>query len=255
MQTVDMRGESIRTRHTIPMTDAASALTPGDVSVYHADVAALASTPGRVERWHGWLTAGERARFERFRHDADRMMFLCGRGMARELVARALGTAPDAWQWREGPHGRPEIASPETPLCFNVAHSAGFVACGLALGGDVGVDIEDRRRAPVDRGLVRRYCSPAEADDIESQRDDGWHDRFLEYWTLKEAYLKARGLGIAVPLSEISFTRAGDAARVEFLGSLSGTDADWTLTLFRPSPHHVGAVATRGVVPQFHRFE
>ena len=67
-----------------------------------------------------WLTDDERARHERFRHDADRQMFLLGRLMARALVGRALGVAPTAWPWREGPHGRPEIAAPARPLRFNL---------------------------------------------------------------------------------------------------------------------------------------
>jgi 4'-phosphopantetheinyl transferase len=228
------------------MTGASSALGASDVRVFFADVAALAASGSRVDRWRGWLTPDERRRYERFHHDSDRMLFVCGRGMARELVGRALGVTPDGWTWREGPHGRPEIGDPATPLRFNVAHTAGLIVCGLARGRDVGVDVEDRERRPVERGVVRRYCSPAEAADIDAQGDAGWHDRFLQYWTLKEAYLKARGLGIAVPLADISFTLNGNGARISFLGALASADADWTLTMFRPSPRHVAAVAAQG---------
>jgi 4'-phosphopantetheinyl transferase len=158
-------------------------------------------------------------------------MFLLGRAMARSLVGRALGVAPDAWPWREGPRGRPEIDRPTCAVSFNVAHSGGVVVCAVAHEAEVGIDVEDRRRARLDRELVARYCSSAEAADIARAGDD-WQDRFLRYWTLKEAYLKARGLGIAVHLSDLSFTLGANGdARVDFLDSLVGSDPNWAFDL------------------------
>jgi 4'-phosphopantetheinyl transferase len=126
--------------------------------------------------------------------------------------------------------------------------------CGIARGVEIGVDVEDRQRRPVERALVPRYCSPSETDDIAAHGEGGWHDRFLEYWTLKEAYLKARGLGIAVPLADVSFALNGDRAHVSFRGDLAGTDPNWTFSLFRPSPRYVGAVATTGAGTDVHEF-
>jgi 4'-phosphopantetheinyl transferase len=118
------------------------------------------------------------------------------------------------------------------------------VVCVLGRGRAVGVDIEDLARRPPDPAVVSRYCSRAEAEDVRNQGDQ-WRDRFLTYWTLKEAYLKARGLGIAVQLSDISFTLApgDDTARVSFLNSLSDADDRWVFHRLRVEPHHVAAVA------------
>ena len=151
--------------------------------------------------------------------------------MARTLVGRALGVAPESWPWREGPRGRPEIGWPSAPVSFNVAHSGDVVVCAIAEGMHVGIDIEDRTRAQLDRALVPRYCSPSEAGDIE-RHGAAWQDRFLKYWTLKEAYLKATGLGIAVHLADLSFSIAADeAVSVELRASLAGTDPNWTFDL------------------------
>jgi 4'-phosphopantetheinyl transferase len=223
--------------------DARLSPAPGEVRVYFADAPAFIAASGGVERALAWLQAAEPERFSRYRVDADRLMFLCGRMMARALVGRALGVPPASWRWREGPHGRPEIAEPATTLRFNLAHSAGLVACALADGRDVGVDVEHLARPTVDQKMVRRYCSPVEAADIEGRGDDGWQGRFLKYWTLKEAYLKARGLGISVPLAEITFAINGADARVSFDGSLSGLDTRWQLRTAQPTPHHLLAVA------------
>jgi len=214
-----------------------------DVCVWYADTAALFKNPARVTASEATLEPADALRYRGYRHDADRLMFLAGRVMARALVARALGLAPGDWKWREGPRGRPEIAAPYTALRFNLAHSAGLVACALASGRDVGVDVEYLRRRPVDPQVVPRYCAPDEVRDIQAHGPHGWHDRFLLYWTLKEAYLKARGLGISVSLADISFTIDGGSPRVSFLRSLSGTDNRWTFHVARPTTEHVLAVA------------
>ena len=236
------------------MSSPASRPAQHEVQVWHADAASLATDRAATARALEWLQPDERARFDRYRFDRDRLMFLLGRVMARSLVGQALGVAPTAWRWREGAHGRPEIDAPGTPIHFNLAHSAGLVACAVASGREVGVDVEDLARAATDVALVRRYCSPEEAVDIEGC-GDGWRDRFLEYWTLKEAYLKARGVGISVHLSDISFSITPDGVRVAFLRSLEGTDTRWAFDLQRPTDHHLLAVAAAtgdGIRPSVH---
>jgi 4'-phosphopantetheinyl transferase len=224
------------------------------VCAYVGHASAFAGDALRIARTLSWMTPAERDRYANFRHDRDRWMFALGREMARSLVGAALDVPPDAWSWREGPHGRPEIAAPASGLRFNLSHSAGVVVCALSRDRAVGVDVEDRNRRAPDPAIVARYCSPAEAEDVCAQ-SGGWRDRFLTYWTLKEAYLKARGLGISVHLSDISFTLDGnDAARIEFLNSLSGTDARWRFHLIGLEPHHLLAVAVEtrdGAVPPF----
>jgi 4'-phosphopantetheinyl transferase len=236
---------------TAPSSFSASSSGPGDetseIRVYHAHVSDVWTDPARVARALDWLDAPEAARFGRFRLDVDRQMFLLGRVMARALVSRALGVGPMDWRWREGPHGRPEIAAPETPMHFNIAHSAGVVACAIGVDREVGVDVEDLRRRPTAREVVDRYCAPGEIADIDAQPEATWRDRFLAYWTLKEAYLKARGLGIALPLADIRFVLDRDI-RVEFSGELTGTDTRWHFEMTRVGDRHLLAIA----VPVLH---
>jgi 4'-phosphopantetheinyl transferase len=238
-----MQARSVRKKRDILSHMSALALARGDVRVFYADAPALIARSGGVERVLACLQQSEPERFTRYRADADRLMFLCGRMMARVLVGRALGVPASAWRWREGPHGRPEIAAPDTTVRFNLSHSAGLVACALADGRDVGVDVEHLLRPPVDRQMIRRYLSPAEAADVEAQAADRWQERFLVYWTLKEAYLKARGMGISLPLAEITFHVNGASARVSFAGSLADADTRWRLELARPTPRHLLSVA------------
>jgi 4'-phosphopantetheinyl transferase len=227
------------------------------VSVWHATTTEVLGDDARRRRALGWLSPADQARLERYRFQADRDMFLLGRAMARTLVGEALGVAPDAWEWREGPRGRPDVAHPDgaASVSFNIAHSAGVVVCAISAGGTVGVDVEHRLRPPVDARVVRRYCAPCEIADIERQGSEAWQDQFLKYWTLKEAYLKARGLGIALNLSDLSFTLGSDAIRLERLNPLSAPDdAEWAFVLDAfGSSHFVAAAVTTspGVRPVF----
>jgi 4'-phosphopantetheinyl transferase len=218
---------------------------PRVVCVWHATVDQfVARNHDARARALAILRPAEHERYARFRHDADRQMFLIGRVMARAIVGQALGMAPHDWPWREGRRGRPEIDLADCPVSFNLAHSAGLVVCALSRLGPVGVDVEHRFRTPLERTLVARCCAMDEAADVDAH-GDGWRDHFLKYWTLKESYLKAVGLGISVPLAEVRFKLDADlAATPAFTGSLTNADAGWTFDLQALPPAHYVAVAT-----------
>jgi 4'-phosphopantetheinyl transferase len=220
-----------------------SAPAPGasDAVAWFAPTSDL-TPPGVLDAALAWLTPRERGRYDRFRGDEDRRMFLLGRVMARVLVGRELRVPPTAWPWREGARGRPEIDVPGTPLHFNLAHSAGLVACALTSGRDVGVDLEDLGRRRIDWAVVERYCGQAEIADIAAH-GERWHDRFLQYWTLKEAYLKARGVGISVPLEHLGFRMADPGPEVTLSGPLTGLDTRWRFQLEQVTDRHLMALA------------
>ena len=189
------------------------------------------------------LPVDERERFRRYRHPLTANQFLAGRLLIRGWLESVSGTPGAQWQLIEGERGRPAIAHPPSPWSFNLAHSGGMVACALSLLPDVGVDLEDLNRRPMAPDLYRRYCSPREIAGIERQPEDGRMRRFLTYWTLKEAYLKARGLGIAVHLADVEFSIDGPRPLIKFSGSLEGTDPGWAFELFQPSPRCLLSVA------------
>jgi 4'-phosphopantetheinyl transferase len=189
------------------------------------------------------LPADERERFHRYRHPETAHQFLVGRLLIRGWLEAVSDTAAAEWQLVEGTRGRLAIAHPPCPWSFNLAHSGGLVACVLSLLPDVGVDLENLDRRPMDRDLHRRFCSPAEIADIERQPDAARMRRFLTYWTLKEAYLKARGLGIAVQLADVEFSVDGPRPSMTLKGSLADADPGWAFALFQPSPRFLLSVA------------
>ena len=193
----------------------------------------------------------ERERFRKHRLPLPANEFLLGRLLIRGWLESVSGVAAAEWQFAEGDRGRPAIAHPASAWSFNLAHSGGMVACALSLLPDIGVDLEDLDRGPMSPDLYRRYCSPSEVADIESQPEADRMRRFLTYWTLKEAYLKARGLGIAVHLADVEFSVGGPRPSVAFRGSLEGSDPGWAFELFQPSPRCLLSVAVprRGGAP------
>jgi 4'-phosphopantetheinyl transferase len=212
-----------------------------DVRVVWVDVSSM--TDGKAQALLDRLSDDERIRFRRFRHALASYQFLAGRLVIRQWLQAISGTAAGEWQFAEGPRGRPTIASPSSPWSFNLAHSGGMVACVLSRIEHVGVDLEHLDRRPMADELFRRYCSPDEIADIERHEGDERSQRFLMYWTLKEAYLKARGLGIAVHLADVEFSLAGADPAIGFRESLTGTDPGWAFALFQPTPRCLLSVA------------
>lgn len=212
-----------------------------DINVFVASVRAFGA---RLEGEGLPLSESERARAARFHHLSDRWEFVLGRVMARHLLSNRCGTAPADFRFIENDHGRPEIAYPslDRPLRFNLSHSGGLVACVIGEGGQIGVDVERLDRPPVDPRVIRRYCSDDEQTALASMPDTLRHERFLELWTLKEAYVKARGTGLTLPLRKVSF-----AVGVEGPGDVSfnGLDeeARWMFAHTRLEPKHLLAVA------------
>ena len=155
------------------------------------------------------LSVEERAQAERYRSERDRERFAAAHGVLRLLLADYLTVAPADLRFVAGPHGKPDVVrssgrAGSRKLRFNLAHSARLVVCVLGAGREVGVDVEDLGRRPIEPGLVTRYFAPSEVAGIDVGAA-GWERRFLSYWTLKEAYLKARGLGISVHLADVAF--------------------------------------------------
>ena len=227
------------------------------VAVFNADDGGLdADVWTRLKEW---LQPDERDRAERFKDMEARAAFLIGRGMARAMLAEVTGVEPAAWRFVEGAHGRPEIASPDTPFHFNLAHSHGAVVCVVGRDREIGVDIEYLERPAPTHDLAARVCAPDELDDINAAPEAERLERFLVYWTLKEAYLKARGLGISVTMADVGFSLESGQPILTPRGGLADVDRRWTFRLAQPSPTHLVAVAadTRdGVVPniRFQRF-
>lgn len=141
---------------------------------------------------------------ERFVFARDRESFLATRVLVRTTLSRYRPVAPDAWRFEVNAYGRPEIAGRYSDLRFNLSNTRGLVVCAVTHDTDVGIDVERlSRAAPLD--VADRFFAPVEVAALRALEPGEQGRRFFDYWTLKESYIKARGLGLALPLAGFAF--------------------------------------------------
>ncbi len=156
----------------------------------------------RVDQLHQFLSDEERERADRFRYRRDRQRFISGRGLLRLLLHRYLGDEPDQFRFSYGPHGKPALIDPGRSIRFNLAHSQGLALYALTDERELGVDVEWIRHIG-EIGEIGEYAlSTQEQHALRTLPAADRSAVFFQYWTRKEAFLKARGLGLVQSLNE-----------------------------------------------------
>ncbi len=202
--------------------------------------------PDELARYREALTEDERRKTDRFRFARDRQLCLIARILVRTTLSRYDGVEASNWRFRANRYGRPAIETPASSLRFNLSHTAGLVVCLVSRDREVGVDVEPRSRSGEWLDLASRFFSPREAAGLREVEVSERPRRFLEYWTLKEAYIKARGMGLAIPLADFSFDLPAprpDAVRIRFAPSLDDDPARWQFGVRELGGHHLVATA------------
>jgi 4'-phosphopantetheinyl transferase len=154
------------------------------------------------------LSDPERAQEVRFYFARDRHRYLVTRALVRSVLARYFEIAPEAWRFTTNNYGRPEIVDElvrSSGLTFNLSHSSQLIVLAVAHQRQLGVDTEDFRSRSASIDVAERFFSPAEVAALRKQSWDTQQQRFFEYWTLKESYIKARGMGLSIPLDKFGF--------------------------------------------------
>ena len=185
--------------------------------------------PGEVHLWlvdlsrgepRAFLSSEERERAARFHFERDRGRYSVCRSALRELLAGYLDAAPEEIEFRYGEAGKPELA--QGSLRFNVSHSHDLALIAMAREWELGVDIERIRTGVEREGIAERFFSPGEAAALRAMAAEERDEAFFRCWTRKEAYVKARGGGLSIPLDSFDVTldreraelsRAADAER------------------------------------------
>ncbi|MER0238787.1 4'-phosphopantetheinyl transferase superfamily protein [Fulvimarina sp. MAC8] len=190
--------------------------------------------PDRLSTYVGLLDASERERHDRFRVKGAREEFLVGRALLRTTLSSLRpDIAPDAWRFALNGFGRPAIdwsatGAKPSKLFFNLSHTRGLVALAVGLSQDIGVDVEAITRGAPDHDIARRFFTEDEADWIDAGADEGERtERFFALWTLKEAYIKARGMGLSLPLDGFLFDCSQRPPTVSFNEKIEDDSGRW----------------------------
>jgi len=201
-----------------------------------------------AEAWCDRIAVDERERYERFRFERDRRLFLATRALVRTVLSRYAPVAPGEWRFVADGAGKPRIAGPQIfpDLHFNLANTPGLVACVVSAAHDaVGVDVERIDRTLDFVALANRYFAAQESRQLRNAGSFTLARQFFTYWTLKESYVKARGLGLSLPLDAFWFAIGDAAVRIEFDAKAADVESAWRFASIDVRPLHLLAVAAR----------
>ncbi len=201
-----------------------------------------------LQAYYSLMNEEERKRQKRYYFKEDRHNCLVTRALVRSILSRYVKKSPEEWQFSKNRYGRPRIRGKKStlPLQFNLSHTDGLIACIITKQNDIGIDVENLKNRNVNLQVADRFFSPLEVSDLHMLPGPKRRSRFLEYWTLKESYIKACGKGLSIPLDQFSFIFSKNGSLSIEFDKKNGDDAgNWQFFRMNPTNQHKAAVAIR----------
>jgi 4'-phosphopantetheinyl transferase len=216
------------------------------ISLYFGLLDAI-DTPQAHAACFAMLSSAEKQRAECFVFERHRRQYIFAHGLLRvALSSFAPEVKPSEWCFVANRYGRPRIAAPAIAQAvhFSLSHTEGCVACVVSGCEAIGVDVEEIHARQSLLEIAWSNFSPQEIDALQALKSSNVVDRFFDYWTLKEAYLKARGTGINLPLKRFSILISPDQnIGIRFTPGISDDSERWHFMQSSPSARHRLAVA------------
>ena len=195
------------------------------------------------------LSADEIQRANRFVFPIHRDRFVVARGVLRRILGAYLSLEPNAIRFDYNRQGKPAVvrSAEMPPLCFNLSHSADLALCAVTADRAVGIDIEAMRPICDRDRMARRYFAQSENSSYQMLSPDEKPEGFLIRWTMKEAYIKAHGQGLSMPLDQFNISAEPDLTgfhRVRTIDPLENTR--WGIKRLCPPPGYIAAIVAEG---------
>jgi 4'-phosphopantetheinyl transferase len=184
------------------------------MNLHHDEIHLFFADPQKISkadllaRYKLLLSDKELRQFPRFHFEKHRHQYLVTRALIRSSLSRFYEVEPAEWCFDLNAYGKPSVASSHgfLPVRFNISHTDGLVMCGIVRDTEIGVDVEDIERITrADIDSLSSYFSPLEVAELQRLPKEKQKHRFFDYWTLKESYIKARGMGLSLSLNQFSF--------------------------------------------------
>ncbi len=221
-------------------------LSRDEVCLWRVDLAAV-STEG--SRWQQLLSEDERTRAARYRSVRDGRYFATTRGLLRTILASYVNSDPQRLVFQYSEKGKPSLDTgiSETRLEFNVSHSGGTALLVFARERKLGVDVEQVRENFDHDAIARRFFSEHEQRQLAALNPADRFAGFFRCWTRKEAYIKAKGIGLSLPLRDfdVSVVREDQEAMLTTRPDESEA-ARWSLREVPAGTGYVAAVCVEG---------
>lgn len=220
----------------------------GEVHVWRIELDCAART---VAPLRATLSQEEEQRAARFQSIELCERWTVARGALRCILATYARCEPSALVFRAGPHGKPALAWPVEDIPFNLSHTGGLTLVAVAGSGRVGIDAESVRSEIEVEDLSRRFFAPAEAAEILALSPDAQLAAFFTCWTRKEAFVKALGGGLSVPLNRFQVSIQSDQP-ARLLWAEGEASDQWSL-LDLSEPGVAAALVVEGPAPVLQR--
>jgi 4'-phosphopantetheinyl transferase len=222
-----------------PHSLSGTSLAEGEVHVWRFG---LNVSDRALRRFRDTLCEEEIARANRFHFSHLRRRFVGGRGALRTILADYLALEPQRLMFSYSSHGKPSLANPHCNIEFNVSHSDDLMVVAICREWPIGVDIEKEDPQFHAMDVAQRFFCERERDEIARKGKEDGLRAFFQFWTAKEAILKATSLGLSLELSKLEI----GLAPLRILGaedSVKINGANWHLTAFSPAEGYSGALA------------
>ncbi len=200
------------------------------------------------------LSMDESERATRFHFPADKVHFITAHACLRDILARYLGCKPSQLIFSVNQYGKPALH--DHKLEFNLSHSGDFALAAVTSERKVGVDIERIRSDMELESIASRYFSQSEVSELLALTSEQRIPGFFNCWTRKEAYIKAQGLGLSLPLEsfDVSLT-PNEPAILQATRPDPQEAARWTMLSLDVDPRYAAAVAVEGKDLEFRMWE
>jgi len=221
-----------------------SLLNRNDVHVWFRQTRSISDAEEQMA--NRYLSSEECKRRDRLVFQLDRRDYSVSHDLLRRKLSIHGAISPADWTFQTNPWGKPSLAG-KSSLSFSLSHTRGFVACAIGITAAIGVDVETIRQNISYLDLAKQYFAKSEVESLRSCSPEEGPVLFTELWTLKEAYLKAKGVGISGGLDSITFEcNQGKVTPHKF--SKSDPGATW-MSIFSPVDGMRMAIASLCVEP------
>ncbi len=200
----------------------------------------------KLVHYNDFLSFDERVRMMQFRSQSDQIRFLITRALIRTLLSQCVDTHPKQWRFEPDQYGKPRVVTNDPfihRLSFNISHTKGGVVAAIGLDRALGIDVENVRLNRATTEVVNRFFAPFEIQQFFELPESERLEFFFQIWTLKESYIKARGIGLALALEKIGFYfKHGKFVKLALDPEIQDSSEGWIFQQFRPTSDHIIAL-------------
>ncbi len=223
-------------------------ISPGEIHVWYAFDEDI-SDPELIARYFDIMNTEERIQQKRFHFERHRHQYLITRALIRSVLSMYVKkVAPQQWQFEKNDYGKPSISYPsiDIPLMFNLSHTEKLIVLCVSVDNEPGIDVEYLLRSGQTIEIAEHFFSPTEIEHLHRLPPDYKRERFFDLWTLKEAYIKACGMGLSIPLDDFSyiFPQPGRIS-IAFEPQRNDQPEHWQFWQVQPSEIHKVALAIK----------